>query len=76
MAAGDGWEITNASWVSDGSEFGYQLHIGHALPSELVVPFTVANGTVSGSASGSVTIVKQAVLHLVLLHCRQSQNQQ
>ena len=32
VAAGDGWEITNASWVSDGSEFGYQLHIGHALP--------------------------------------------
>ena len=26
--------------------------------------------------AGSVTIVKQAVLHLVLLHCRQSQNQQ
>ena len=37
VAAGDGWEITNASWVSDGSKFGYQLHIGHALPSELVV---------------------------------------
>ena len=27
---GNGWEITNASWVSDGSAFGYQLHIGHA----------------------------------------------
>ena len=30
----NGWEITNASWVSDGSEFGYQLHIGHALSSD------------------------------------------
>ena len=56
VADGDGWEITNASWASDDSAFGYQFSIGHALPADLSVSYTVTDGTVSGSATGTVTI--------------------
>ena len=56
VADGEGWEITDASWQSEGSEFAYQLTINHALPADLLVSYTVVNGTVGGETTGSVTI--------------------
>ena len=52
----NGWAITDVSWQSTDNEFEYELQIGHALPGNLAVPFTVVNGTVDGATSGEVTI--------------------
>ena len=40
----------------EGSEFAYQLTINHALPADLLVSYTVVNGTVGGETTGNVTI--------------------
>ena len=56
---GNGWEITNVTWQSDGSDLGYQLKIGHAVGGNLNnIGFTVTGGTVGGSATGTVDISK------------------
>ena len=51
---GNGWQISDAQWQSSGTEF--TLNIGHALPDNLTIPFTVVNGTVDGDTSAEVTI--------------------
>ena len=62
----NGWEITDVAWQSDGSAFGYELSIDHALPSNLVINFTVTNGTVTDSATGSVTIISGSTTSTVI----------
>ena len=57
-ADGDGWQITDVNWQNSGLATEYRLSIGHALPSDLTVRFTVTDGTVSGSTTGTVTIAK------------------
>ena len=61
---GDGWRITTGEWSADG--FIYEFNIGHKLPGDLSVPYTLEQegaddqtGTltiVNGSTSGSVTV--------------------
>ena len=55
VADGDGWEITTAKWTEGASNDEYTLNIGHALPQDLTVAYTLSidGGT---PASGSVTI--------------------
>ena len=55
VADGDGWEITDAAWQNTGKDFEYRLSIGHALPADLTVTFTVVNGTVAGTSEVTIT---------------------
>ena len=53
--SGNGWAITTATWTEGASNDEYTLNIGHALPQDLTVAYTLSidGGT---PAPGSVTI--------------------
>ena len=53
----NGWQITDAVWINAGSDYQFRLSIGHALPADLVVSYTVTDGTVSNATEGTLTIV-------------------
>ena len=57
----NGWAITDAQWeVVDLAAHMYRLKIGHTLPDNLDVGFTVEGGTVAGSQE--VTIAKGSTI--------------
>ena len=53
----NGWEITDMEWISASPFDGYRLSIGHALPADLTVSYTLTNATVNGASTGTTTIV-------------------
>ena len=62
----NGWEITDAAWVESADTHQYWLSIDHALPFDFDVSFTVTNGTIAGSSTGTVTIAAGSTISDVI----------